>query len=166
MTDLERGLEQIKFARNYTLWLVDSIPVSEWFTIPPAGVSHIGWQVGHLAMAEYRLILDRFRGRRPEDEALISDAFLSVFGRESVPVTDPALSPPAEELRAVLDRVHAQVLRELPTYSDADLDVPGTKPHRTCKTRRDFLFWCSAHEMVHAGQIGLLRRQLGHAPLW
>jgi hypothetical protein len=166
MTDLERGLEQIKFARAYTLRLLESIPVEQWYTIPPAGVTHVAWQVGHIAMAEYRLILDRFRARTPEDEALISDAFLALFARMSVPVTDPTLSPPVSELRAVLDRVHAQVLRELPGYTDADLDVPGTKPHAICQTRRDYLFWCSAHELVHAGHIALLRRQLGHAPLW
>ena len=28
------------------------------------------------------------------------------------------------------------------------------------------LLWCAHHEMVHAGQIGLLRRYLGFAPVW
>lgn len=166
MTDLERGIEQLRFARAYTLRLLDSVPQEQWFTIPPAGVAHIAWQVGHLAMAEYRLLLDRFRGVVPEDAALMSEAFLALFGRASEPVPDPAQSPPAEELRATLERVHVQALAELARLTDADLDVANTRPHPLCTTRRDLLFWCSAHEMVHTGQIALLRRQLGHAPLW
>jgi len=166
MTDLERGVEQIQFARRYTLRLVESIPHGEWYLFPPGGVTHVAWEVGHIAMAEYRLLMDRFRNRRPEDEALIGDAFLDRFCRESVPVTDPAQSPSPDEIRAVMDRVHAAALAELATYTDADLNAPGTKPHALCRTRRDYLFWCPAHEMLHAGRIGLLRRQLGHPPQW
>lgn len=166
MTDLERGVEQIQFARRYTLRLVDSIPHEQWFVFPPGGVSNVAWEVGHIAMAEYRLLLDRFRGPRPEDEAVLGAAFLELYCRESVPVADPALSPSAAEIRAALDRVHVVALAELATYTDADLDAAGTKPHALCRTRRDFLFWCPAHELLHAGRVGLLRRQLGHPPQW
>jgi len=58
------------------------------------------------------------------------------------------------------------VLRELPTLSDAELDQPVPHPHRFAKTKLLALLWCAHHEMLHAGQIGLLRRLLGHAPLW
>jgi hypothetical protein len=66
----------------------------------------------------------------------------------------------------VFDRVHEQVLRDLPGLADQDLDAPPPKPHRLCGTKRVVLFWCSQHEMLHAGQIGLLRLLLGHPPLW
>jgi uncharacterized damage-inducible protein DinB len=66
----------------------------------------------------------------------------------------------------VFDRVHRQVLRELPGLPEADLDSPPFRPHPLARTKRECLFWCAQHEMVHAGQIGLLRRLLGHPPLW
>ena len=40
---------------------------AEWFRQPTEGVTHIAWQVGHLALAEYWLTLERIRGRRPDD---------------------------------------------------------------------------------------------------
>jgi hypothetical protein len=46
------------------------------------------------------------------------------------------------------------------------LDKPVLKPHPLVKTKLWALLWCAQHEAVHAGQIGLLRRQLGYLPLW
>jgi hypothetical protein len=158
--------DQLVFARAYTTELLDSVPPADWFRQPPGGVSHIAWQVGHLASAEYWLALERLRGPRPEDAALISESFLAQFGRTSLPNPDPARNPSVAEIRAVFDRVHRQTLDELSHITDADLDAVMLKPHRVCKTKRESLAWCAAHEMMHAGQIGLLRRLLGHAPLW
>jgi uncharacterized damage-inducible protein DinB len=69
-------------------------------------------------------------------------------------------------IRAVFDRVHEQVLRDLPSHPEADLDTPLSPPHSIAKTKHEALLWCAQHEMVHAGQIGLLRRLLGKPPLW
>ena len=71
-TRLELAREQIVFARNYTLRFLYQLPDDDWFRQPPGGVKHIAWQVGHLAMAEYRLAIERIRGRLAEDEDLIS----------------------------------------------------------------------------------------------
>ena len=51
-------------------------------------------------------------------------------------------------------------------YKDEDLLCPPLKPHGLFNRKIDGLYWCVRHEMVHAGQIGLLRRLLGHAPQW
>lgn len=166
MSRLQMAIEQIVFARQYTNRLLEQTPESDWFRQSAAGVSHIAWQVGHLAMAEYRLALDRTRGERPEDRDLIPPVYFTLFGRASEPVPEAAAYPPLAEIRAVFDRVHAQTLKELPGLNDADLDQPTLKPHAIAKTRLWSLLWCAHHESIHAGQIGLLRRQLGQPPLW
>jgi hypothetical protein len=166
MTRLELAVEQIVFARNYTVRLLDQTPAVEWFRQPPGGVTHVAWQVGHLAFAEYRMALERIRGRRPEDTDLISEEFLRLFGRDSVLDPDPAKYPGPAEIRAVFDRVHEQVLRELRGLDESELDRSVLKTHLLVKTKLWALLWCAQHEAVHAGQIGLLRRQLGYAPLW
>jgi hypothetical protein len=163
--ELAEARDQIVFARDYTLRLLDGVPEAEWFAMP-GGVSHVGWQVGHLAMAEYRTCLERVRGIRPEDEAVIPAAFLARFVRDTVPDLDPSNNPSPAELRATLDRVHARVLEELPGFAGIDLSAPLVTPHVLMKTKIDILRWCGRHELIHAGQIGLLRRQLGHKPLW
>jgi uncharacterized damage-inducible protein DinB len=164
--DLECAVGQIVFARNYTQRLLDQTDLAEWFHQPAEGVTHVAWQVGHLAMAEYRLALERIRGRLPDDEQLISDEFLALFGRDSTPDPDPSRYPPAEQIRAVFDRVHEQTVRELPGIEPTTLAEPPTKPHLLAHTKLASLLWCAQHEMVHAGQIGLIRRLLGHRPLW
>ncbi len=166
MNRLELALSQISAARDYTVGLLADIPLQDWFRQPAEGVTHVAWQVGHLAFAEYRLALERVRGPRPEDAELASPEFLKLFGRDSVPHVDPAFYPPAEEIRATFDRVHAQVLRDIPLVPDADLDLPSVVFHKLFDTRLGALLWCSRHEMLHAGQIGLLRRLLGAKPIW
>jgi DinB superfamily len=163
---LQLAIDQIVFARDYTVRLLDQTPTAEWFRQPSEGVTHIAWQVGHLAMAEYRLALERIRGPRPQDADLISDDFLCLFGRDSVPDADAAKYPKATDIRAVFDRVHQQTLRELATLDESELDKPVVKLHGLAKTKFRALMWCAQHEGVHAGQIGLLRRLLGHPPMW
>ena len=163
--ELAAARDQIVFARDYTLRLLEGVPEGQWFAMP-GGVSHVGWQVGHLAMAEYRTCLERVRGVRPEDEAVIPAAFLARFVRDTVPDPDPGAYPSPAELRATLDRVHACVLAALPEYADFDLSMPTVTPHVLFKTKLEIIRWCGQHELIHAGQIGLLRRQLGHKPLW
>lgn len=161
------ALEQLQRGRSYTLGLLDDVPASEWFRMPAEGVTHIGWQVGHLAFAEYVLCLRRIRGERAEDHTLIPTEYLTLFGRESRPVPGAEAYPAPDKLREVLDRVHAQLLRELPQLSpDEWQQPPEFQPHRIAQTKLELIQWCARHELIHAGQIALLRRLLGHAPQW
>jgi hypothetical protein len=166
MSRLTLALDQITLVRDYTNELIKDVPESEWYRIPSGGVSHIAWQVGHIAMAQYRLALERLRGRTIEDAVLISDDFLNRFGRGSVPETDPTKALPVAEIRAVFNGVYRTVLGELSVFPETDLDSPVLKPHKLVKTKIWSLLYSAQHEMLHAGQIGLLRRELGHAPMW
>jgi hypothetical protein len=163
---LELAIAQVVAAREYTVWLVESIPMSDWFRMPAEGVTHVAWQVGHLAVAQFNLSLRRIRGDRHEDERLVPPQFVATFGRDSAPAAEAAKYPPPKEIREVFDAVHRQLLIELSSIPDAELDRPLEAPHRICKTKGDALWWTSRHEMLHAGQIGLVRRLLGYPSLW
>ena len=164
MSRIREALDQIDFARRYTLDRFESVPLADWFTITPGGVSHVAWQVGHLASSGYRLCLERLRPRTAADAALISDGFIQMFGREALPAAVTGYS--AEEIREVAARVHAQVMAKLPAYPDADLDLPPLKPHPLFSTRLAGLRYASLHEMIHCGQIAMIRRLLGLPPIW
>lgn len=166
MTRIDLALDRMKFARAYTCGLIDTIPQDDWFRMPPGCPSHVAWQVGHLAFAEWRMWLFRYRGERPEDAQLISQDYMKLFGIESVPTADTTVYPSSAEIRATFDRVHEAVLVQAKSHDEANYDQPLTISHRLCKTRGECLHWASAHEMMHAGQIGLLRRMLGNKPLW
>src|SRR5579871_930214 len=135
MSRLQLAIEQIIFARNYTTRLLDQTPAADWFRQPPGGITHIAWQVGHLAMAQYRLALARIRGTQPQDAGLISEEFLRLFGRESVPDAEATKYPSAADIRAIFDRVHQQALHELKSLNETELDQPVLKPHPLAKTK-------------------------------
>jgi len=166
MSRLELALGEIVTARTYTERLLDHVEPDDWFRQPAEGVTHIAWQVGHLAMAEYRLALERIRGVRPDDGELIHAAIFELFGKDSVPQADASRYPPIEEIRGVFTRVHDRALKELANVSDDELDAPPIKSHPLFNTKLGSLLWCARHEMLHAGQIGLLRRLAGTKPLW
>jgi hypothetical protein len=167
MSRRDLAIEQIVSARDYTKRLIENVRPEDWFRVPPAGVSHVAWQVGHLTFAQFRLALLRTRGAKPGDEQILPARFLELFGAKSRPDPDPGKNPATSEIREVFDRVHKHVMAELSELPESDLDAPpATLPHPIAKTKLWALLWCAHHEMVHAGQIGLIRRQLGYDPLW
>src|SRR6187431_2507062 len=114
---LQLAIQQIEFARAYTLATLEGVGDADWFAMPAGSPTHLAWQVGHLAMAEYGLCLFRQRGRQENDTELMSSSFRKQFSRGSLPEADPEKYPSAVEIRAVLDRVHAQVLQEAPGFT-------------------------------------------------
>ena len=163
--NLTFALSQIEFARAYMLSILDAIDEAEWFTMPAGCPTHVAWQVGHLAMAEYGLCLFRQRGRQEIDMELMTSGFRKLFSRGTVPEADAGKYPPAAEIRATLDRVHAQVVKEAQAFTAEQLKEPVDMPYAVEATKLGSLLFCSHHEMLHAGQLGLLRRLLGKQPV-
>ena len=161
---LEIAVKQLEFSRKYVSGLIADIDNGEWFRMPE-GVTHVAWQVAHLAMAQYGLCLFRVRGRREFDAQLMSSDFRKKFSKGTTPNPDPAQNPTPSEIRDVFQRVHQQALTELAEYTDAELDAPVDEPYAVFNTKIGAIFFCSAHEMMHAGQIGLLRRLHGKRPI-
>ncbi|MFP6693781.1 MAG: DinB family protein [Pirellulales bacterium] len=165
LPELETPLRQIQDAREYTLSLIEDLEPDDWFRMPAEGVTHIAWQAGHIAMAQFRLCLERLRNLQPGDFDLISKDGMRRFSKGSEPDPDPSAHPSPNELCATLARVHAAVMLEAPRYDGGDLKEPLKNPHPIFKTKLEALYFCSKHEMLHAGQIGLLRRLMGKPSL-
>lgn len=162
---VELAIKHLESARAYMKGLVADLTPDEWFWTPQPPVSHIAWQVGHLAVAEYGLMLFRQRGRQEVDSELMSGSFRKLFMKGTSASADRADHPAPEEILAVLERVHQQVLLEVPGFPDADLDQPIDPPHSVVSTRYGSMLFAGDHEMLHAGQIGFLRRLMGKAPV-
>jgi hypothetical protein len=162
---LNFAIERIDFAHRYTLNMLEDIEDGQWFTSVGDGVTHVAWQVGHLAAAQYSLCLARMRGPKDEDEQLIPAGFRELFRKGSVPQGEGTSYPPPAEIREVAAGVHAQALAELPNLPEEQLDIPIENPHPLFNTRFGALVFCPEHECLHAGQIALIRRLLGKPPL-
>ena len=162
---LESVIERLRRARAFTRQFLTGLAADEWFWTPPTYTTHIAWQVGHIAVAEYNLCLRRLRGRTADDERLIPDAFIEAFKLGSTPVAGASNNPSLEEIQRVFDGVHEQVLSELPLVDNAELDTPLEKPHPAFKTKLGAIEYSPHHELVHAGQIAMLRRLMGKPPI-
>ena len=57
--------------------------------------------------------------------------------------------------------MHVRVLEEIGVLPESVLDEPSLQPHPVFDTKGGALEWSARHEMLHAGQIGLLRRLFG-----
>lgn len=158
-------LEQLKFTRDYLTAMITDVPDEEWFRMPEGLPTHLAWQIGHLAMAEYGLCLFRVRGRVPEDAQLMPSPFRKAFARGSTVVADPSKYPSPAEIRDTLSRVRAQVELEAPSYTHEMLVGEIEMPYSIFPNKMGGMLFSPQHEMIHAGQIGLWRRALGRPPL-
>lgn len=158
---LQIAWRHIEFARNYSLTLLEELNDDDWFWSPDSMTTHIAWQVGHLAVSQYGLTLFRQRGRADVDSILMTGKFRKLFMRGTEPQADAGRYPQPSEILEVLYRVHGQMRNEIVEFDGAALDEPIDPPHAAFQTRYGALLFTGDHEMLHAGQIGLLRRLMG-----
>ena len=99
-------------------------------------------------------------------EVPIPESYFTLFGKGSVPDDHSSTHPSPDQILRVFNRVHQTVLENLQQVSEDQLDEPTDGTHPMFTNKRGCLRWLMQHEYSHAGQLGLLRRQLGHDPLW
>ena len=159
------AIGQIDFARRYTLELLDATPRDRWFEIPDGLPTNIAWQVGHLTVSQYGLLMFRIRGREPDDLDLIPGRFRKAYGRSTTPKADPDSQPTPDELIERLTRVYDLAMAELPNVTGETLLEPIEMPFAAYPIKLGAILFCPLHEHIHCGQIGLLRRALGLEPI-
>ena len=159
------AIDRIAKARQYTLALIEDIEDDLWFVKPEGCPTHVAWQVGHLGFAQYALCLMRVRDAQPGDRDIISRPFRKQFSKGTTPGDSAEDYPSPEEIRATVAAVHEQAMKEMPAFDEEQFTQPLAAPHQMFDTRLGALEFCALHEMIHAGQIGLLRRMLGKEPL-
>ena len=158
---LRAALAQIDFARRYTRELLGATPTELWFTRIDAVPTFVAWQVGHLAVSQYGLLMFRIHGRRDADLDLIPSKFRKAFGRGSDPASSSVSQFGADDLLQRLDEVHARSIRGLEGIDPRVLLEPVEMPYAAYPVKLGAILFCPLHEQTHAGQIGLMRRVLG-----
>ena len=162
---MQGAVGQLRFARRYTLELLEATPPDRWFEIPTGLPTNIAWQIGHLAVSQYGLLMFRIRGRRPEDLELIPGRFRKAYSRQSTPSADPSTQLSAEQLLGRMNEVFDQAMSELGGVTPDVLLEPVDMPYAAFPIKLGAILFCPLHEHIHAGQIGLLRRALGLPPI-
>lgn len=167
--DLLRGrdqvLEQMSWTRQYSLQLIESIPRELWYVQPSSATTHVAWQVGHLAVSQYGLMLFRQRGRAPGDLELMPGWLRKQFGRGTTPSAFNEKSPRPDELLKRLNAIYECAQHEVRSFTAEQLAEPIEMPYAAYPIKLGALLFCPIHESLHAGQIGMLRRLHGLDPL-
>lgn len=154
-------LGQMQFARDYTLNLIASVPDELWTVCPPGIPTHFDWQIGHLAVAQYGLMLFRQRGRAESDLNLMPGWLRKRYARGSIPATVASESNDRSELMASLATIHEESMAFVEQLPADVLGEPTEMPYAAYPIKLGALLFCPLHESIHAGQIGLLRRAHG-----
>ncbi len=141
--------------------LADFKTPHDWVHQVHPGCNHALWFVGHMANTDNFLL------------SLISPAstvslegFNANFGMGSQPIDQPEQYPPPETVLTTMRERRAKLLEVLSKLSDDDL--AQKTPEGAPEFLPDFAsvfelaIW---HEGLHAGQLSVTRRALGHKPL-
>jgi hypothetical protein len=156
-------IEQVEYARKWTLSLVDDFQDEDWVFQPKPGLHHALWLCGHLATAQDTLIFQRCLGL----QGRLGPEFRAHF-----PIGKPVASaaehayPPPESVLTKMAEVHAASVEAIRSMTDAALSQPayasdGKSEHPQYRTKLGAVAHAARHETFHAGQIAMLRRLLG-----
>lgn len=159
VASLKRALSQV---RHLSEELLASFKTPQDWThqVVPGG-NHALWFAGHMAVVDNRFIaaIDPHKVRAmPElDKA---------FAKGSKPTNRPEDYPPAEEVLAAMRERRTVLMELLKAQSDDDLSGP-TQPGSPdflpdVASVFEIVTW---HEAMHAGQVTVIRRALGHPPV-
>lgn len=162
---LAAAVGQIQFAREYTLGLLQKTPRDRWFDIPDGCVSNIAWQVGHLTVSQYGLLMFRLQGRQDSDLELIPGKFRKAYTRGSKPSSDQSRQLSADELSDRMATVYQQSMEVLQSVDVETLLEPIEMPFAVYPVKLGAVLFCPLHEHIHAGQIGTIRRALDLKPV-
>ena len=75
MSVVKNLIRDLRKSRMYTEDMLSNVDQADWFRQPSEGVTHVAWQVGHLAVAQFSLALKRVRGEETADGELIPPEF-------------------------------------------------------------------------------------------
>jgi hypothetical protein len=159
----DRILRQLTQVRDMSDKLLEAFQSPEDWTHQLApGTNHALWFAGHMAASDNWMI-----SMVAPERAKQMDEWNALFGTGSQPTSDPDnYPPPAEVLDAMRER--RGVLIEL-LKGSSDKELAKASPEAILDFCPDYgaIFESTAwHEALHAGQVTLIRRALGHAPLF
>lgn len=150
----------IEMGRFVGLGYLADLSDEDLFQRPCAGCNHINWQVGHLISAENHHINKAVTGSLPPLPA----GFAEQYAKETAAIDDPAKFRKKAELLEIFAQQRALTLATLDKLTDDDLDKPSGMDF--FPTVASLFELQGSHWLMHAGQWAVVRRQLGHKPLF
>lgn len=159
----DRVLRQLNEVRDRSEKLLAAFQTQEdWTHQVVAGTNHALWFAGHMAACDNWLI-----GSIAPEQAKPMDDWYKLFGTGSQPTSDPHdYPPPAEVVEAMRER-RAELIKLLQSLSEERMAAPAPETLTDwCPDIGSIFEGAIWHEALHAGQVTVIRRALGHEPLF
>jgi uncharacterized damage-inducible protein DinB len=134
--------------------ILDGLSDDEVWQSPPGGGNPIGWILGHVA--EYRTALLGLLGSPVQAEWSAR-----LFARGSVR-GDRGAYPSRAAIEATWKATHGAMRDAFEAATAERLSSPATIDLPGVRTLADQIAFGAFHESYHVGQMGYVRRQLGH----
>ncbi len=155
MSDTYKQTMLESFSRTH--WIIkkqaEGLTHAESLLQPPFFGNCLNWVVGHIVAGRNSVLVAL--GEAP----LWDEPTLTLYKRESEPITTAELARPLEQLLADLDQSQTRILAALEQSSAETLEKQTTSDAtRSVRQRVAFLHW---HETYHTGQLELLRQLAG-----
>jgi uncharacterized damage-inducible protein DinB len=145
-------------AQMVTSMLINDLSDDEILQRPVPEANHIAWQLGHLISALH------FFGEaiKPGSMPALPDGFNDQHNKETAKSDDPAKFLKKDEYATLLDQQRDAMLKLSESLSDEELSAAAPEEMRQyAPTVLDMVGLAAEHEMMHSGQVSVLRRKLG-----
>lgn len=130
---------------------------------PVPGANHIAWQLGHLIAGENMMIAEACSGSMPA----LPSGFAEKHSNDTAGSDDRGAFLSKDEYLRHYREQRAATLKALEGLSEADFDHPAPEQFRQyCPTVGAVFNMQATHWLMHAGQWAIVRRKLGHKPLF
>ena len=153
-------IQLLDTARFVTGTYLSDLSDSDLLVRPVPGAHHTAWQLGHLIQSECSMIEGIEAGVAPKLPEGFAEAHSKEKGSEDGPAAFLSKAAYLDLMTAVRQATKALLTRR----SDAELDAPGPEAMRSYAPTVGSVFsMIGSHEIMHSGQVAVIRRKLGKA---
>jgi uncharacterized damage-inducible protein DinB len=157
MNTHEAIISNLQSARYVMSRYLEDFRDEELLARPHSGAHHVAWQLGHLILSECQMV----RAVRPESACDLPAEFIAKHDKASAVKSQMADFYSKDVYISLMDKVRQATLEALKRTSQEDLSKPGPEAMRSYAPKVGSVFLAIAnHEMMHSGQIAVVRRVL------
>jgi uncharacterized damage-inducible protein DinB len=141
--------------------IFDAIPREHFLHQPSPGANHALWSMGHLATVD-QFFLKSVAGR----DSGVFERYATLFFAKSTPSPNADAYPPIDAVREYFDSSRKAFRAWIESLDDERLAAPlPAEQQRFAPNYAGMLMRLLWHEGMHYGQLTVLRKSLGLAPV-
>ena len=142
---------------------LDGLSDADLLVRPGDGMNHIAWQLGHLVSSEHGHVETVFPGTMPK----LPNGFLEQHSKATCASDDPSDFLCKADYCDLMTVQREGTIKVLDSLSDQQLQHAAPEAIGYLGPTVACVFTGQAsHWMMHAGQWAVIRRKLGHSPLF